>query len=387
LKFVPTPKSINIVEIIANTETFLRNVTIPVKQATVAEITKFTNKWKKPKTNNMNKEENIALKEIKAMHDIIIVQADKGGKIVVLDKEEYITKIEEKLNDKNLYEQVKDPTNMIKQKLLKMTNKLFDKQKISLRTKYELTSIEDLSKIRGQPKLHKINHPMRIITSGRYTITAKISKLAFSMIKQLRETIDNTMSNTRSFIQKISQVTLEKDEYLASLDVEDLFSNIPITRAVDIAINRIEISEKFKESSFTKTDIKQILLLALNNTYSEFNGKYYKQKRGLPMGNSLSPILADLYMHDYMNKHMNLVNKPNKLWRYVDDILIITKMTENELKEHVNQLNKIRSNIRFTYEYEKDRKINFLDTTITRNIDHNNIDIRWFRKETASDRL
>ncbi len=79
-------------------------------------------------------------------------------------------------------------------------------------------------------------------------------------------------------MNQITQINLDNDEHLASLDVEDLFTNIPITRAVDIAINRIEISEKFQESLLTKTDVKQILLLALNNTYSEFNGKYYKQK-------------------------------------------------------------------------------------------------------------
>lgn len=42
------------------------------------------------------------------------------------------------------------------------------------------------------------------------------------------------------------------------------------------------------------------------------------------MGNTLSPILADLYMNDYMEK------TTIKSWRYVDDIFIIIKMNEEE---------------------------------------------------------
>ena len=44
----------------------------------------------------MSKEECQAMKELKNTKDIIIVQADKGVKIVVMDKEEYVLKIEEK---------------------------------------------------------------------------------------------------------------------------------------------------------------------------------------------------------------------------------------------------------------------------------------------------
>ena len=125
-------------------------------------------------------------------------------------------------------------------------------------------------------------------------------------------------------------------------------------------------------------------MLSLNNNYVEFNEKYYKQKHGLPMGNCLSPILADLYLDDYIEKHLTRINVEKKIYRYVDDILIITKMNQAELTEYVNELNKIKSNIKFTSESEDNGKINFLDTTLTRNLKENKINIRWFRKTTAS---
>ena len=47
----------------------------------------------------------------------------------------------------------------------------------------------------------------------------------------------------------------------------------------------------------------------------------------------------------------------------------------------------IKSKIKFTSEFEDSKKLNFLDTTITRNEENNKIDIRWYRKPTASNTL
>jgi hypothetical protein len=67
----------------------------------------------------MNKEEIKLLNEIKSIEDIIMVQADKGGKIAVMNKSDYIYKVEEKLNDDSVYEQLvkKNSTTKLKKKL------------------------------------------------------------------------------------------------------------------------------------------------------------------------------------------------------------------------------------------------------------------------------
>ncbi|CAF4571682.1 unnamed protein product, partial [Didymodactylos carnosus] len=107
------------------------------------------------------------------------------------------------------------------------------------------------------------------------------------------------------------------------------------------------------------------------------------------MGNTLSPILADIYMDDYQQQHLHEINIPNKFWCYVDDILIITKMNKQQLEDYVNELNKIRGAIKFTSEFEQNNKLSFLDTTLTRlsQNDETKLKIRWFRKETATDSL
>ncbi|CAF3865645.1 unnamed protein product [Rotaria magnacalcarata] len=254
----------------------------------------------------------------------MIVEANKGGKVVTLNKDDYFSKIEEKLNDTEMYEQV---TNPINNSISEFTEKLFKQNNIKQSLKLQLNSIEDLPRIRGQPKLHKVNHSMRLITCSRNTIQSSISTFAFSFIKELRTTIDNSMNNASEFVTKITKINMEEDENLASLDVQDMFTNIPLTSAVDLVINRIENSTTFNESTLSKTDLKKLLILSFSNNSTEFNKKIYKQKRNLPMGNCLSPILADLYLDDYISKHLSKVNTEQKLFRYVGNILIITKMT------------------------------------------------------------
>ena len=380
LKFVPTPTAINTVTTIVNCEKSLYSTPTLIKNAAISEISTFIHKWKKPRRFNLSKDEIKTLNEIKVIEDIVITQADKGGKIVIMDKIDYINKIEEKLNDTNVYEEIKkDPTSTIKTEISKKVTKLLNQNKITEQTKYYLTSIDDLPKIRGQPKLHKNDKPMRIVTCSRDTITSPLSQFTFNIIKELRTTLEGVICNTSSFVKNIAKIKLDQDDHLASLDIQDLYTNIPVTKAIDIALERLIESKKLDTLPFTKTDVKNLLNVCLKNSYFQFNDKFYKQKTGLPMGNTLSPILADIYMDDYQKQHLQKVNTPNKIWRYVDDILIITKMNEPELNIYVNELNKKHGTIKFTSEFEQNNKLNFLDTTLTK-LNGNNetkLNIRW----------
>ena len=110
-----------------------------------------------------------------------------------------------------------------------------------------------------------------------------------------------------------------------------------------------------------------MLQTALSNSCFQFNETFYRRKSGLPMGNCLSPLLSDLYMDEYINKYLTEINKPLKFWRHVNDTIIITKFNKQQLDSYVDELNKILSKIRFTAEFETGKKLNFLDTTMSRN--------------------
>ena len=119
------------------------------------------------------------------MDQIVITEADKGGKIVIMGKSEYINKIEEKFRGQNVYEElVNDPTQGLKTEISNIVTRLHQQDKIKIAQKLQLTDIDDLPTIRSQPKLHKTNHPMRIVTCSRDTILSPVSQFIFRIIKE-----------------------------------------------------------------------------------------------------------------------------------------------------------------------------------------------------------
>ena len=76
-------------------------------------------------------------------------------------------------------------------------NKLLKQKKINLKQKLELTSTDNLAVIKGQPKTHKKDHPMRIITCPKNSI---ISNLSIQKSKGLRKIINNSITSTKEFV-------------------------------------------------------------------------------------------------------------------------------------------------------------------------------------------
>ena len=71
-----------------------------------------------PPKPNLTKAQNIALRELKRDRDRIVLTADKGVAMVVMDKQDYINKANQLLNQ-NTYKVIsKDPTTTIKNKLI-----------------------------------------------------------------------------------------------------------------------------------------------------------------------------------------------------------------------------------------------------------------------------
>ena len=69
------------------------------------------------------------------------------------------------------------------------------------------------------------------------------------------------------------------------LDVDSLFTNIPLDETIDICVNQLfentDTVEGFKES-----ELKQLLCLATKESYFIFNGLIYKQIDGVARGDS-----------------------------------------------------------------------------------------------------
>ena len=77
---------------------------------------------------NLTKAQNLALRELKRDRDHIVLTADKGVAMVIMDRQDYIYKANSLLNQ-NTYRSIpRDPTNSIKNKLINILKGLKIKQ-------------------------------------------------------------------------------------------------------------------------------------------------------------------------------------------------------------------------------------------------------------------
>ncbi|XP_055918356.1 uncharacterized protein LOC129950440 [Eupeodes corollae] len=121
-----------------------------------------------------------------------------------------------------------------------------------------------------------------------------------------------------------------------------------------------------------------------DNNYLQFKDIIYKQIFGMPMGNPLSPTIADLVMDHLLDECLTGCNaKPNFIVKYVDDIFAV--MDKYKVADLLLILNGFHSKLQFTVENENNSSISFLDVKIHRMDTQLSFD--WFQKPTASGRL
>ena len=109
-----------------------------------------------PPKPNLTKAQNIALRELKRDRDRIVLTADKGVAMVVMDKQDYINKANQLLNQ-NTYKVIsKDPTTTIKNKLINILRVIKTKTGLgsySYKAMYPTGCVPP--KFYGLPKIHK----------------------------------------------------------------------------------------------------------------------------------------------------------------------------------------------------------------------------------------
>ena len=76
---------------------------------------------------------------------------------------------------------------------------------------------------------------------------------------------------------------------------------------------------------------EHLLRRCLQESVFVFNNKLYKQIDGISMGLQLGPIMANIFMHYFENKHMAQLKEVGlKEWgRYVDDTATIINNKNN----------------------------------------------------------
>ena len=138
---------------------------------------------------------------------------------------------------------------------------------------------------------------------------------------------------------------------MVSLDVESLFTNIPLKRTINVGCDSL-FSNDAKVNNINRINFKKHLRAVLQNSFFSFKRKIYKQIDGVAMGSSLGPTLANAFLRFHKQIWFNKCPdefKPVWYRRYVDDIFVLFRSPDH-LEKFKNYLNSTRRNIRFTCE-------------------------------------
>ena len=96
-----------------------------------------------------------------------------------------------------------------------------------------------------------------------------------------------------SFVDEVS--SFSPDHLMASLDVESLFTNIPLDEVIDICIDD-QFCDTNTIHNLDRNDIRKLLTLAAYESSFIFERVMYRQIDGVAMGSPLGPILANAFL-------------------------------------------------------------------------------------------
>ena len=152
---------------------------------------------------------------------------------------------------------------------------------------------------------------------------------------------------------------------MASLDINSLFSNVPLEETINICVN-----ELFKSNSsihgLNKKQITETLSLTTMESIILLDIAFYTHVGSVAMGFPLGPSLANAFLCYHERKFLNdCLEKFKPLFyeRYGDDTFVLFKRPEH-VKPFVDYMNSKHKNINFTFEMEKDRQMPLLDVNI-----------------------
>ena len=150
----------------------------------------------------------------------MVLTADKGVAIVVMNRHDYIKKARVLLDDTNTYKPItSDPTNKLKNKLINILKMIKGEGNIDENTyKRVYPTGASAPKFYGLPKIHK-DVPLRPIVSSIAYVTYGVAKELSRILKSLVGNSIHHVNNSKEFAEEIRNIKLERGECITSFDV------------------------------------------------------------------------------------------------------------------------------------------------------------------------
>ncbi|XP_062601156.1 uncharacterized protein LOC134262845 [Saccostrea cucullata] len=360
---------------------------------------------------NISRKEQNALKDLSEDSSIIIKEADKGGAIVIMDRDHYKEMVMSQLQDDQFYKKLdQNGDRQTMRRIERLTKKFageFTKNEIDYLTHFEVKT----SNFYGLPKIHKskeiqenikrcentyikIPKPsdlkLRPIIAGPSSCTQRLSNLLDLILKPLCKIVPSFIRDDLDFLNYIPE-EVQQNTILVSFDVTSLYTNILHYLGLEAVKFWMEKYPTETNERFSKEFILEALQVVLENNHFHFDEQFYLQIKGTAMGTKVAPTYATLVM-GYLEEKLysklpeifdeTFVQYIRQNWkRYLDDIFIFWNKTEDDLEKFHTVINQLQESIQFTMEMS-DRQLPFLDLLLIK--DDTKIITDLYCKETDS---
>lgn len=250
-------------------------------------------------------------------------------------------------------------------------------------------------KYKFSPYLELLRIKRRNVNPRMISIPTVKDKIILSILKNVLhdffpESINKDQPN--SYIKKIKNFIKEnqnEDLFFLKTDISEFYDKIDRKKL------KQKVKKKITDRFFINILFNSIENPTVPSNYQKKDIKDFRTKKGVPQGLPISNILAQIYLNDFDQSFINLIDDDTIYLRYVDDILIISKIDCDEKLEKIKLLLKdigLKINPDKTYKGKLDDSVEFLgyqiskkSITISKRTIENQINkiagkITWFKK-------
>jgi hypothetical protein len=318
-------------------------------------------------------------------NDAMITTADKGNSLVIIQSQKKKKKIQDFIDNNNFQSPSNNPTKRFQSQIRKTIN--HSTALIPKNLKWRYVNLNPTAPtIKGLIKLHKPDQPIRPVVNWRNAPAYKLSQLLTTKIRQFASLpYTFNVRNSTELIRELKQTPITSTSRFASLDITNMYSNIPVKETKQLLDNMLTSNTTHHE---IRSEILNCYQVITTQNYFAHGDKILTQTDGLAMGAPSSGIISEIFLQNFEHTHLPNLARKHKLinyFRYVDDILLIYDDLQTDIHTILSDFNSLHPNLQFTKETELDNKLNYLDITILKTPTSMNIGV--FRKPTFTDTI
>jgi len=222
------------------------------------------------------------------------------------------------------------------------------------------------------PKIHKSEWPDEEMPPGRPIVSdvGSVSRPCASFLEHflapIAQSASSYLRDSHHLIALLQDVTLTSDSVFFTMDVADLYNNIPIDAGLE-AVSRAFLS--FPNTKRPDLTCLSMLHLLLTSNVFVFGSRRFLQLQGTPMGGAYSGSFATIYLAQWEEKIRSHPLQPRLFLRYIDDIFGLWDHGPETLRDFHRFLNELDSNIKVDLQLSAEG-VRFLDLFVYRGVDN-----------------